>query len=814
MPIGRPFANVRFYVLDGRMQPAPIGVSGELYIGGLGVSRGYVDPALDAARFVPDPFSPSAGTRLCRTGDRARRRTDGQTEFLGRADNQIKISGFRVEPGEVEQLLAEHPLVAQAAVVGRERSPGDVRLVACFVPVPGADVDASELREFLAARLPDYMVPSAFTALSSLPTTTNGKIDRKSLPEPDWRALAASREFVEPRTPAEGQLAAIWSDVLNVERVGATDNFFDLGGNSLLALRLISRVRSVFMVELPLVSLFKAPTLEGLAAEIIAIRATEGATPLPPIVARPITGPVEASITAEGFYILQQLMPDSPALNMPAALRLTGRLDVDALRMAIDEMVRRHAILRTAFTVADDGRLMQIVAPQMALHIPVEDFSSVPEASRSEVVRRAGEEQALGRFDLEKGPLIRVRLLRFGETEHVVLATTHHVISDAWSMEIVAHELAALYDAFHSQQPSPLPPLPAQYTDYSVWQREYLQGEVVQHLLTYWRKKLDGLQPLRLPLDRPRKSGATAIQRVHAFRVPRRLRDRLVRLCQREQVTLYMLTLAAYKLLLHRYSGAGDVAVGAPTAGRRHPETHGMIGLFMNMLVMRTDLSGNPSFRDLLGRVRETVLEALDHQDLPFGHLIADLAPGERSANEVPLVQVLFNYLQRGDANDIERRRDLAVRFENNDLLTAGTGEFDLVLGISDAAGELQCALSYDANRFDNQTIERMASKCWRCWKTWLTTRSCRSMARKSPVRKLTLNRLWRTRSVLLHVSVARAIVPAGGPTDKLSFSARRITRSRFAVFASSRARSKNCSRGILRWPRRPLPRGSGCRAT
>jgi amino acid adenylation domain-containing protein len=709
MPIGRPFANVRFYVLDGRMQPAPIGVAGELYIGGLGVSRGYIDPALDAARFVPDPFSLAGGAKLCRTGDRARRRTDGQTEFLGRADNQVKIRGFRVEPGEVEQVLAEHPLVAHAAVVDRERSPGDVRLVAFFVTVADAVVDDSELRTFLAARLPNYMVPSAFVALTSLPTTTNGKINRNSLPEPDWSELAASHDFVEPRTSAEEQLAAIWSDVLNVERVGATDNFFDLGGNSLLALRLISRVRSAFTVELPLVSLFKTPTLEGLAAEIAAIRAARGASSLPPIVARPVTGPVEASIIAEGFYSLQQLMPDSPALNMPTALRLSGKLDVSALMMAIDEMVRRHAILRTTFKVADDGGLMQIVAPEMPMRIPVEDFSATPETSRTEIVRRLGEEQALARFDLEKGPLIRMRLLRFSETEHVVLATTHHVASDAWSMEIVARELAALYDAFHSRQPSPLPPLQAQYTDYSVWQRGYLQGDVVQNLLNYWRKKLDGLQPIKLPLDRPRKTGASANQRVHNFRVPRRLRDRLVRLCQREQVTLYMLTLAVYKMLLHRYSGTSDVAVGAPIAGRRHPETHGMIGLFMNMLVMRTDLSGKPGFRELLRRVRETVLEALDHQDLPFGHLIADLAPGERSANEVPLVQVLFNYLQRGDATDIQRRHDLKIRFENTDLLTAGTGEFDLVLGISDDTRELQCALSYDANRFDNQTIERMA---------------------------------------------------------------------------------------------------------
>ncbi len=712
VPIGRPLANVRLYVLDARMQPAPIGVPGELYIGGDGVSRGYVRAELNVARFVADPFvDPASAARLCRTGDRARWRADGQIEFLGRADNQVKIRGFRIEPGEVEELLGGHPALAQAAVAARERVPGDLRLVAYVVGKEGAAPNSAELKQYVAQRVPDYMVPSAFVALEVLPTTSSGKVDRKALPAPDWDTVSAHAEYVAPQPGIEEELAAIWSDVLNVERIGATDNFFDLGGNSLLALRLISRVRSAFVVELPLISLFKAPTLEGLAAEIIAIRATQGASQLPPIVARPITGPVEASLNEEDFYSLQHLMPDSPALNMPAALRLTGKLNVDALRIAFEEMVRRHAILRTTFTVARDGRLLQIVAPEMPLHIPVEDFGSVPEASRSELVRRAGEEQALERFDLDNGPLIRIRLLRFGESEHVVLATTHHVICDAWSMEIVAHELAALYDAFHTRQPSPLPPLTAQYTDYSVWQREYLQGEVVQQLLRYWRKKLDGLKPLRLPLDRPRQPGAAAIQRVHAFRVPRRLRDRLVRLCQREHVTLYMLTLAVYKLLLHRHSGAGNVAVGAPIAGRRHPETQGMIGLFVNMLVMRTDLSGNPSFRDLLGRVRETVLEALDHQDLPFGHLVADLSPGERSSSEVPLVKVLFNYLQRGHANDIQRRSDLTVRFENNGLLTGGTGEFDLVLDISDAAGELQCALSYDTNRFDKQTIERMAGQ-------------------------------------------------------------------------------------------------------
>ncbi len=449
-------------------------------------------------------------------------RADGQLEFLGRSDNQLKIRGFRVEPGEIEEVLGEHPSLAQAAVAAHQRSENDVRLVAYVVCKAGSVAGANELKQFLARRLPDYMIPSAFVSLDTLPTTVSGKVDRKALPPPDWSAAAERAEHVVPRPGVEQQLATIWADVLNVQRVGAADNFFDLGGNSLLALRLISRVRSAFTIELPLVALFTSPTLDCMAEEIIVIRATKGASRLPPIVARPIAGPVEASITTEGFYILQQLMPDSPVLNMPTALRITGELDVDALLMAIREIVRRHAILRTTFKVARDGRLLQVVAENMPLDIPVEDFTSAAEASRPEIVRRLGKEQALGAFDFETGPLIRVRLLRFGTTEHVILATTHHLISDAWSMELVAHELAALYDAFHSRRPSPLPPLPAQYTDYSIWQRGYLQGEVVQDLLKYWRKKLDGLQPLSLPLDPPRKPGAAADQRAtpSAFRAP------------------------------------------------------------------------------------------------------------------------------------------------------------------------------------------------------------------------------------------------------------------------------------------------------
>jgi amino acid adenylation domain-containing protein len=707
VPIGRPFANVRLYVLDGRMQPVPIGVPGELYIGGDGVSRGYVNAELNAQRFLDDPFVPGSKTRLCRTGDRARWRADGQVEFLGRADNQVKIRGFRIEPGEIEEVLGEHPALAQAAVAPHQRTADDLRLVAYVVGKAGAAPDATGMKRFLARRLPDYMIPSAFVTLDTLPTTASGKVDRKALPAPDWSSALAQGEFVAPRTAVEQQLAAIWSEVLGLDRVGAHNNFFDLGGNSLLALRLVSRVRAAFSVDLPLVTLFTAPTVAELAEQIVTLRSRGSTRELPPI--RPISrdGLLPASFAQERYWYVQQLAPQTPINNIHTALSLTGDLDAGALRRSINIVVERHESLRTAFAM-NGGELAQTIAPEVRIALPVEDLEHLADKARSQQVRQLSHEQSTEPFDLAVAPLFRVRLLRLGDAEHVLLLTTHHIISDDWSLEILSREVAEVYEAIRAGRSVRLSELPVQYPDYAAWQRNYLQGEVLDLLLGYWRSKLAGMASLQLPTDRPRQPDAPRIQRVHAFQIPRSLVLPLDRLCNEEGATRFMLFLASFQALLHGCSGSDDITVCAPVSNRRLTETLGMIGLFVNTLAFRTDVGGSPSFRELLARVRQTALEAYDHQDLPFERLVKDLRP-DRDLTRRQLERVRFRFYQRTTAERVQRRQELAVEFQAN---TVGVAPeiFDLVLAIVDGTEGFQGGWNYDGTLFDDQTIQRMAA--------------------------------------------------------------------------------------------------------
>jgi amino acid adenylation domain-containing protein len=698
VPIGRPLPGRAVYVLDALGAPVPAGVAGELYIGGPLLARGYLGrPALTAERFVPDPFGRAPGGRLYRTGDRVRWSATGDLEFLGRTDFQVKIRGFRIEPGEIEARLREHPAVRQAVVLAREDAPGEKRLVAYVV----GDADAGALRAHLSERLPEYMVPAAFVRLDALPVTPNGKLDRKALPAPDADAFAA-RAYEAPLGETEEALAAIWSELLGLERVGRCDDFFALGGHSLRAVRAVSRIRDVFAVELPLRALFEGPTVAELAGRVEELRRAELPV-LPPVVPVERTGALPLSFAQERLWFIDRLEPGSATYNIPAALRLAGALDERALERALGEIVRRHEVLRTVFAEVD-GAPVQVVAPFGGFTLPVEDLSGLGEVDReAAVARRAGEEVRRG-FDLSAGPLFRASLLRLGSEDHVLLLSMHHIVSDGWSGGVLFREMSALYTSYREGRESPLPELAVQYADYAVWQREQLAGEVLERQLSYWRERLAGApELLELPIDRPRPAMQTFRGETVPVELSPELLERLQALGRSEGATLYMTLLGAFQVLLSKYSGSEDIVVGSPVAGRTRGEVEELIGFFVNTLVLRTDLSGDPGFRQVLRRAREATLGAYDHQELPFEKLVAELQP-ERSLSHSPLFQVMFTL--ENAAGGTSPLPGLEVSGVGMEL---GSAKFDLSLGLVATAEGLRGGLNYSTDLFDRGTIERMA---------------------------------------------------------------------------------------------------------
>ncbi|HEX2206430.1 MAG TPA: amino acid adenylation domain-containing protein [Longimicrobium sp.] len=694
VPVGGAIQNLTFYVLDPHGQPVPAGLPGELYIGGAGVARGYLGrPPLSAEKFVPDPFA-GRGARMYRTGDRARWLADGDLVILGRTDYQVKIRGYRVEPGEIEAALRRHPSVSAALIVVREDRPGDRRLVAYVV---GA-ADAAELREHLRRGLPEYMVPAAFVMLDALPKTATGKIDPKTLPAPEY-ALAQDG-YAAPRTPVEEVLAQIWAQVLGAERVSVTEGFFELGGHSLLAVQVLSRVREAFGVEVPLRALFEGPTVQTLAAQVEALRRADQPAP-PPLVATPEIGEAPLSFAQERLWFLDRLQPGSSLYVIPYALRLRGAVDAGALERALGEIVRRHAVLRSTFPERG-GAPVQVIAPFDGFALPVEDLSALDD--REAVVRRRVSDEAARPIDLAAGPVFRARLLRLAHEEHVLLLTLHHVVSDGWSMGVLFRELSALYKTDENGAESQLAPLPVQYADYARWQRDTLRGEALDRQLAWWTERLAGAPALlELPTDRPRPA-------VQAFRgareridIPAALVDRLLALGRAEGATLHMVVLAAFQLLLARYSGSDDVVVGTPVAGRARREVEGLIGFFVNTLALRTDLSGDPDFRALLRRVREVSLGAYEHQEVPFEKLVEELQPA-RSLSHSPLVQVVFSLDTAGAPLDgvLPGVRSEFVGAE------VDTAKFDLLLDFVRDESGLRGALRYSTDLFERETIQRM----------------------------------------------------------------------------------------------------------
>jgi len=700
--LGAPIPDLTLYVVDRGLTPQPIGVPGEIAVGGQGVATGYLGrPELTAKRFVPDPWG-APGARLYRSGDLARRLPDGDLEYLGRIDSQVKIRGYRIELGEIEAALVRHPEVREAVVGTRPGPGGETRLVAWLAADENAAPSLPELRAFLAATLPEPMLPSALVVLARLPLTRNGKLDRRALPEPT-DGPAGEAAYEPPATALEQLVADLFRDVLGLAEdraVGRHEDFFTLGGSSLTGAVLVNRLQRALGETVPVALMFDAPTPAGLAALLEKIAPGGASQDLRAEIA---SGPAPLSFPQERLWFLDRLAPGSAIYNIPGPLHLEGPLDVAVLARTFDEIRRRHDVLRTRFE-EHEGVGVQVVDPWHPQDLPVVDLGNLPESRRHEEAARLAAEEAGRPFDLERGPLLRTRLLRLRSEEHVLLQTVHHIVSDGWSVRVMQRELTALAAAFLAGLPSPLPPLPVQYTDFARWQRQRLTDGEAARQIDYWRARLgDDPPPLELPLDRPRPPLQTFRGGSVRAAVPADVADGLRRLAAGVHGSLFMALLATFDLLLARLSGQDDILVGTPVAGRTHADLEGLIGCFLNTLVLRTDLSGNPPFRDLLSRVRESAVGAYAHQDVPFEKLLEELKP-RRDLSRTPLFQAFFNL---GNFPDLGARLPGGLSVVP---LTGGEADskFDLTIYAAESAEGIGLDLVYNADLFDAPRMEEM----------------------------------------------------------------------------------------------------------
>ncbi|HYK41880.1 MAG TPA: amino acid adenylation domain-containing protein [Thermoanaerobaculia bacterium] len=700
VPIGRPISNTQVYVLDEARQPVAIGVSGEIYVGGVGLARGYRNrPDLTAERFVPDPFRQTAGARLFKTGDRARHLPGGDLEYLGRNDDQVKIRGYRIELGEIQAALTALPSV-EKAVMTLDGSAGEQRLVAYVV---SKERNSEALRSGLASRLPEFMIPAAFVFLDAFPLTPSGKIDKKALPAPHLVRPELQASFVAPSTPTERALAKAWQDVLGLDHVGVHDNFFSLGGHSLLMIQVAARLRDSVGVELPLRTFFEAPTIAGLALQ--ADQAVPGEREQVPAI-RPAPGgaPFPLSFAQQRLWLVEQLNPGSAAYLIRRAYRLEGPLRPEALQQALDAVVARHDTLRTSFVASDDDEgARQDVARVARVPLVQVDISSWPAERRREEASALMASEGDRPFDLGRGPLLRAHLLRLGPAEHLFLVTLHHLVGDAWSIGILLQEVATQYEAVLKNEPCPMPPLPIQYGDYAVWQREWLRGERLQRMLSHWRRELQGApEVFEVESDRRRPLIRTSGGARRALAYSRRLAEDLRVAGRSQDATLFMTLAAAYAAFLSGYTRQEEILIGSPIAGRNSVETEPLIGLFVNTLVLRATLSGDPTFSELVARVRERALKAFEHQDLPFEKLVEELRPARSTAYN-PLFQVWF-VLQNAPTVPWELP---GVRSAGLDSVTIAA-RHDLQLTMWETTEGLGGSLDFSTDMFNSPTMDRM----------------------------------------------------------------------------------------------------------
>jgi amino acid adenylation domain-containing protein len=737
IPIGQAIAHTHVYILDTHLKPVPAGAIGEIYLAGDGLAQGYLNrPELTAEKFIIGnliPFDSNQGelqnSKLYKTGDRALYRANGHLEFLGRTDHQIKIRGFRVELGEIEAAIAQHPAVQTVTVTVREVD-GQDQLIAYAVFRADEMPTERDLRSFLKAKLPGYMIPAAFIGLGRLPLNPNGKVDLKALPAPDQVVVPPMGQRVAPTTSLEAALVELWTQLLGRSQVGIHDNFFELGGHSLLATQLVSRLRDRLQVELPLRKVFEAPTIAELAQTIAASSTNQiseqfsgKAVALPQGKAegsgqreggRPTNGATAVfplSFAQQRLWFLYQLAPDNPFYNVPAAIRLIGTLDQTALERSFQEIVRRHAALRSRFTTLE-GQPRQVVQAHMDFELAVINLQSVAADDRERISQQLASAEAQRPFNLTTDPLLRVTLLQSAPTESVLVLTMHHIVADGWSLGVLMRELAACYTAFVEGRSPNLPPLPLQYSDFAIRQRQELQGEILENQLTYWRKQLQDLPGLDLPDDRPHPATQTYRGATLPLHIPQPLTQALQSFSQQSGASLFMTLLAAFQTLLWRYTGQDDFAIGSPIANRHHSDLEGLIGFFVNSLVLRADLSGNPTFRELLQRVRTVALEAYEHQDLPFEKLVEGLDP-DRDPSRNPLFQVAFA-LQNAPMQPLELP---GLRLEPAHL-ESGSTRFDLEVHLWEPAHGLKTLwqsqeglsgfISYSTDLFEHNRIHRL----------------------------------------------------------------------------------------------------------
>ncbi|HEY6121126.1 MAG TPA: amino acid adenylation domain-containing protein [Pyrinomonadaceae bacterium] len=701
--VGRPIADQQVYLLDDYLQPVPIGVPGELFVGGDGLARGYRNrPELTAEKFVPNLFSPEAGKRLYRTGDLARHRSDGKIEFLGRLDTQVKLRGFRVELGEIETVLSQHPNVAQAVVAIRKDQIGDGRLVA-YVTALGGTPSSQDLRRFLQLYLPDYMVPAAFVLLDTMPLTPNKKIDRLSLPEPDYSAPVDGIQSVAPQDSVEELLADIWAGVLGLEKIGIYDDFFERGGHSLLATQVVSRIRDAFQVELPLRALFESPFIAGVAEKLRAAIQPQPELQAPSLMPAVRDRKLPLSFAQQRLWFLDQLEPGSPFYNISRAFRLRGPLNFDALSQALNEIVMRHESLRTSFGADDEP--FQLIAASRSLPLQLIDVSQLPELLRKDEAERLAAEKIRQPFDLSGDLLLRAGLISFDAEDYLLILILHHIAADGWSLSVLFRELNTLYEAFASEKSPALPALPIQYVDYAVWQRAWLQGEALTKFLAYWQDQLAGAPlVLELPADKPRPAVQSFRGAYKSQTIAGEFVNSLKQLSRSHGASLFMTCLAAFQLLLSRYTGKEDLIVGTDVANRNRVETEGLIGFFTNLLPLRAKISGNLTFVEWLRQVRETTLDAYAHQDLPFDKMVEALKP-PRDTSRNPIVQVL-----------LVMQNDPGHQFAMTGLdvfpveLPLESSRFDLVLFLSESESELTGLWLYNPDLFEPATVANMMS--------------------------------------------------------------------------------------------------------
>lgn len=704
VPIGRAIANTQAYVLDEWMQPVPVGVPGELYIGGDGLARGYWNrPDLTAERFIPDSVSGEAGRRLYRTGDRARHLRDGNIEFLGRADTQVKIRGFRVEVEEIEDVLRQQPGVRHCAVTVKESASGEKRLVAYVVPqdqaLPG---NSTQLREYLKGKLPEYMVPAIFLWLEHLPLSPNGKLDRKSLPEPQTAEIESAGSDDTPLTVTEEKVRAVWSSVLDIGEIRRSENFFELGGHSLAASRAVLELRRIFKCAIPVSIIFEFPTLQGLSTQIESL-VLQGPAPVPGFsrkLGRPNLLPL--SPAQEGLWFLAQMMPKH-VYNIAGTIQLNGELDKIALERSLQEIVRRHEILRTAFVEVDD-RPVQRIHPEVDLKLEQTDlrWPGTPENAEEEL-RRELREEATRPFELSRPGLLRARLFQVGEHQHVLALVMHHIIADGWSVGLTMEELTGLYGAFSQGRFSTLPELEIQYGDQVIWQQELMSNGALETGLEFWKRELTGAPVLlELPADSSRPPAPSYSGASHEIRFDQDLGRSVATMARREGLTPYMLLLAAFHVLLSRYSGAHDVVVGSPMEARL-PETEKLIGLFVNIVALRAQVDEADSFIQFARKVRQTVQQAKAYQEIPFGKVVRELADG-RVLSPVPLVQAVFAW-QAGLPRTLTLGKVQGIVLP----IDTGTSKFDLTMTMEEDAGQIRGSIEYSTEIFSLDTVRRMA---------------------------------------------------------------------------------------------------------